>query len=192
MRSRFLVLPLVLSMLVAGCGGSSSKSTAVECTQQFWNGTIGLCLPAKWSVLEREKLALRGVPEQVMVAFQSESTVSGQTPTVTVTSEKLSSPLTSADYSRASIRSVATLPGYKLLDSRTVDIEGQSVELHIFTAQPIAGEPERRFFQVSAVAAQIGYTVTALTPVSISDTLEKEVLLILKSVRFSEATEETK
>ena len=102
------------------------------------------------------------------------------------TSEKLTTPLDSPAYSLASIRSVTTLPGYKLLDSRTVSVEGQNVELHIFTAQPVSQEPERRFFQLSAVAAGIGYTVTALTPVSISETLQKQILLIMNSVGFSE------
>jgi hypothetical protein len=180
-----------LALVLASCGGSGSTADVV-CKQQFWNGVVGLCLPAGWTVLEHEKLTERGVPEQVIVAFQSEKAVSGQTPTITVTSERLASPLDSSSYSKASIRSVSTLPGYKLLDSRSLQVEGQTVELHVFTAQPIADEPERRFFQLSAVAAGIGYTFTALTPVSISDQLEKEILLIMNSVRFSEPTASSK
>lgn len=190
MRTRYALLPILLSLALVSCSGSG-KTTGVQCVQQFWNGTVGVCLPKGWGVVERESLQARGVPDQVMVAFQSEKTVSGQTPTITVTHEKLPSPLSSPDYSKASIRSVAALPGYKLLDGRSTDVEGQTVQLHIFTAQPVAGEPERRFFQVSAVAASIGYTVTALTPVAISDTLEKEVLLILGSLRFTEPVEES-
>ena len=183
-----LLAILSVTAVLSACGGSSSKSPDVTCKEQFWNGVIGVCLPAGWSVLEREKLADRGVPDQVLVAFQAEKSVSGQSPTITVTSEKLGSPLDSTSYSKASIRSVATLPGYKLIDSRSIQVEGQNVELHVFSAQPVAGEPERRFFQLSAVAANIGYTVTALTPVSINDTPQKEVLLIMSSVRFSEPT----
>ncbi|MBI2635743.1 hypothetical protein HYW84_00245 [Candidatus Peregrinibacteria bacterium] len=181
---------LLLAALVSGCGGGSTTLDVV-CKEQFWNGVVALCLPAKWIVLEREKLEERGVPEQVIVAFQSEQAVSGQAPTLTVTSETLPAALDSAGYSKASIRSVASLPGYKLIDSRETEIEGQKVELHVFTAQPVAGEPERRFFQLSAVAANIGYTFTALTPVSISDQLQKEILLIMNSVRFSEPAAET-
>lgn len=181
------VLSIVFcTFLLASCGGGSSKTTDIVCKQQFWNGVIGVCLPDGWTVLEREKLSERGVPDQVLVAFQSEKSVSGQTPTITVTSEKLGSPLESPAYSKASIRSVTTLPGYKLIDSRSLQVEGQAVDLHVFTAQPVTGEPERRFFQLSAVAANIGYTVTVLTPVSISETLEKEITLIMNSVRFSE------
>ena len=187
-----LLAVVSLALLLASCGGSSSTSTAVVCKEQFWNGVIGVCLPTGWSVLEHEKLADRGVPDQVLVAFQAEKTVSGQSPTITVTSEKLNSPLDSSAYSKASIRSVTTLPGYKLIDSRSMQVEGQNVDLHVFSAQPVAGEPERRFFQLSAVAANIGYTVTALTPVSISDTLQKEVMLIMNSVRFSEPTTSSK
>ncbi len=177
-----------LLLLLAGCGGGDTKTAGVTCKEQFWNGVLGVCLPAGWVVLEREKLDERGVPDQVVVAFQSEKMVSGQTPTLTVTSEKLSTPLDSAAYSKASIRSVTTLPGYKLIDSRAMKVENQDVDLHVFTAQPVAGDPERRFYQLSAVAANIGYTYTALTPVSISTTLEQELLLMFKSVRFSEPT----
>ncbi len=187
-----LLAILSLTVLLAGCGGSSSKTTEVVCKQQFWNGVIGVCLPAGWTVLSQEKLADRGVPDQVLVGFQSEKSVSGQTPTITVTSEKLGSPLDSSAYSKASIRSVTTLPGYTLIDSRAIIVEGQNVELHVFSAQPVAGEPERRFFQLSAVAAAVGYTVTALTPVSISDTLQKEIMLIMNSVRFSEPAPSSK
>ncbi len=183
-----LLASFSLLFLLAGCGGGGSSAAAVVCKEQFWNGVLGVCLPAGWSVLEREKLDERGVPAQVLVAFQSDKIVSGQTPTITVTSEKLSTPLDSAAYSKASIRSVTTLPGYKLIDSRSIKIEGQSVDLHVFSAQPVAADPERRFYQLSAVAANIGYTFTALTPVSISTTLEQELLLIFNSVRFTEPT----
>ena len=183
-----LLAALSLVTVLAACGGGGSSTAEVVCKEQFWNGVVALCLPAGWTVLEREKLEERGVPEQVIVAFQSEKAVSGQTPTLTVTSETLPAPMDSPSYSKASIRSVASLPGYKLLDSRSMQVEGQAVELHVFTAQPVEGEPERRFYQLSAVAATIGYSFTALTPVSISDQLEKEILLIVNSVRFSEPT----
>ena len=185
---RFLSSLCLLAVLSA-CGGGSSSAT-VACKEQFWNGVVALCLPAGWTVLDREKLEERGVPQQVLVAFQSEQAVSGQTPTLTVTSEELPVALDSSAYSKASIRSVASLPGYTLIDSRTMQVEGQTVELHIFTAQPVEGEPERRFFQLSAVARNIGYTFTALTPVSIADQLQKEIMLIMNSVRFSEQTEQ--
>jgi hypothetical protein len=188
MRRISLALLLTGTLVLSACGGGGSTS-AVECTQQYWNGVVGLCLPEGWAVLEQDKLAERGVPDQVMVAFQSTTVISGQTPTITVTSERLTAPLDSAAYSKASVRSVTTLPGYKLIDSRSIDVEGQKVDLHVFSAQPVANDPERRFSQVSAVAANVGYTVTALTPVSISDTLEKQVTLILSSLRFSEPTD---
>jgi hypothetical protein len=184
---RFALTAATIVFLV-GCG--TSTTTAVTCDQQYWNGVFGVCLPKGWGLLDRELLQSRGISDQVVAAFQAEKVVSGQNPTVTVTTERLKSPMTSGEYSKASIRSVTTLPGYTLLDSATASVEGQSVEIHTFTAQPVTGEPERRFTQVSAVAANIGYTFTALTPVSISDTLSQEVLLILKSVRFTEPTKE--
>ena len=180
---RFLAIISTAALLTA-CGGASSS--AIACSEQFWNGVIALCLPAGWTVLEREILDDRGVPDQVIVAFQAEKSVSGQSPTITVTSEKIGLPLDTTAYSKASVRAVTTLPGYKLIDSRSMTVESQKTELHVFSAQPVAGEPERRFFQLSAVAANVGYTVTALTPVSISDTLQKEIMLIMNSVAFSQ------
>ncbi len=184
---RKFLLGVSTLVLVTSCTGSG-KTPAVSCVSQYWNGVFGVCLPKGWSLLDKEILQERGVPDQVLAAFQSDKGVSGQTPTVTVTSERLNTPLTSPDYSKASIRSVTSLPGYKLLDSKTIEVEGQDVEMHTFTAQPSTGEPERRFTQVSAVAANIGYTFTALTPVSISDTLSQEIDVIMRSVRFSEPT----
>lgn len=187
-RTLAVLAACALVAVVSGCGGGGSKSKEVVCKEQFWNGVVALCLPAGWTVLDREKLEERGVPEQVIVAFQSAQAVSGQTPTLTVTSEQLPVSMDSSAYSTASIRSVTSLPGYRLIDSRTMQVEGQTVALHVFTAQPVENEPERRFFQLSAVAANIGYTFTALTPVSISDQLQKEIALIMNSVRFSEPT----
>lgn len=172
-------------ILLTSCSGSK-KTASVSCVSQYWDGVFGICLPKGWGLLDREVLQERGVPDQVRAAFQADKGVSGQTPTVTVTSERLNTALTSSEYSAASIRSVTGLPGYKLLDSKMIEVEDQKVEIHTFTAQPVAGEPERRFTQLSVVAANIGYTFTALTPVSISDTLGQEIDLIMKSARFTE------
>jgi len=180
---RFLVPLLLTTGLLTACG---SSSTAVTCKEQFWDGTVAVCLPAGWKVIDRETLTQREIPEEVIVAFQSEKTVSGQFPSVTVTREVLSQPVDSPAYSQASIRAVAVLPGYKLIDTRPVTIETKNLSIHVFTAQPIAEEPARRYYQVSAVSKDAGYTLTALTPVSVASTLEQEVLTIMKSFGFAE------
>ncbi len=183
MKRRFLSL-LVLPILLASCGGGSS--TASLCTQQYWNGTVGACLPEGWNVVPQEMLDERGLPAEVIAAFQAEKAVSGQFPTVTVLKETLSQDADSKAYSEASIRAVSTLPGYKLIDSRSVSIDGDDVTLHVFSAQPLPEEPERRYYQISAVSNRIGYTFTALTPMSISSSLENEVTAILKSGTLKE------
>lgn len=179
---RPLALIATLSFLLVSCGGGSEAASV--CTQQYWDGTIGVCLPTGWTPVARETLNERGLPEEVIAAFQAEKAVSGQFPTVTVTQEKLTLDVDSSAYSKASIRAVSTLPGYKVIDTRSVTVDGASIEMHIFTAQPLAGEPERRFYQISSVSKGIGYTFTALTPPSIATGLEDEVTAIIKSASF--------
>jgi hypothetical protein len=147
-----------------------------------------MCLTTGWTVVDRETLTQRGVPDEVIAAFQADKAAAGQFPTITVTKETLQQKTDSASYSKASIRSVSTLPAYKVVDQRDIKVDGQTVQLHIFTAQPLADEPERRFSQVSAVAGDTGYTFTALTPLSIDTTLEQQIQTMLQSVTFTNPT----
>lgn len=173
-RSTLLVLPLLL----AACGGGSDTAT---CDQAYWDGTIGTCLPDAWIVVERDALDARGVPAEVITAFQSEKPFSGQYPTVTVTRETLQRDVESAEYSDASMTSVLNLPGYEELDTKTVEIDGEDVTLHIFSAQPRPEDPKARFYQVSFVGGKAGYTFTAAVPLAITDTTEDEILLIMEN-----------
>lgn len=178
---RQLSLLIGSSLLIASCGGSAEQA---KCTRQYWDGVIGLCMPAEWVVIEHEQLRERGIPEDVIVAFKREQAVSGQFPTMTVTQEMLKQPMDSAAYSDASVRSVSVLPGYKQIDARDVRIDDASVDLHIFTAQPSADEPERRFYQVSAVSGSSGYSVTALAPLAPPSDVESEIELMMGSITF--------
>ncbi|MDB4978931.1 MAG: hypothetical protein JWM56_1117 [Candidatus Peribacteria bacterium] len=174
-----IVSVLALTVILAACGGTSS--TATVCKEQYWDGTIGTCLPAGWSIVPREKLAERGLPEEVIAAFQRGETISGQTPVLLVTKEALTQDVKPKDYSDASIRSVSALPSYKLIDSRDEDIDGDKVQIHIYTAQPVSSEPARRFYQLSTVKNKVGYTFTALAPVSVPSALDTEILTMLKA-----------
>ena len=182
MHRRFLAL-LALPLVLSACGGGNAVA---ECQDQYWDGAVGTCLPAGWTVVDRETLSQRGVGEEVVAAFQAEESVSGQFPTVLVTREVVADDVTPDAYSKASIRSVSTLPGYKLVDSRAVTIDDADIEMHIFTAQPLSEEPERKFYQISTVHSSAGFTFTALTPVSTSSALEKEILLILQSATLTQ------
>jgi len=178
----------LLCLFVAACGGSESAS--VNCHKQYWDGTVGVCLPQGWGVVDSETLRQRGVPNDTIVAFQAEQAVSGQFPTVTVTQEVLAQPTMPDAYSKASVRSVGILPGYTLIDSIQTNVDGESVTLHIFSAQPVADEPARRFYQISTVVDSEGYTITASTPVAIEDAIENQALLILQSMTFIAIAEE--
>jgi len=175
-KSLFLLLGFTL--FLAACGGGT---TVAKCDQDYWDGTYGTCLPAGWAVVDRETLRQRGVPDETIAAFKAEASVSGQFPSITVTREALSQPMTPNDYSEASMRSVSVLPGYSLADTKKVTIDGESLSLHIFTAQPVETDPARRFYQLSTSKDSVGYTVTAAVPMFIDDSVESEVLLILKS-----------
>ena len=187
---RFSPLLLLLSLFLVSCGASTS-SDAAQC-QTYWFDQIGACLPNSWKLLDRNELTQRGVPEDVVIAFQSETSVSGQFPTISVTLEPLSTVVTPTDYSDATIRSVAVLPGYKLIDQKKVTLDGVSLPVHVFFAQPVTGEPQRRFLQVSTVVGQNGYTATALTPLTVSSALESEILTILGSITFKAPETTTK
>lgn len=179
---RTLFALILLPLLLAACG-SSDGGDAIAC-QTYWFERVGACLPGTWKLLDRTELTQRGVPDDVVIAFQSDTAVSGQFPTISVTAEPLSTVVTPEAYSEATIRSVSVLPGYKLIDQKQTSVDGVSLPVHVFYAQPVSGEPQRRFLQVSTVVGQNGYTMTALTPLTVSSALENEILSILGSITF--------
>ncbi len=175
---------LILSvLLLAACGGGSK---AVTCVEQYWNGEVGTCLPEGWFVMDRETLRQRGVPEEVLGAFQAESPESGQFPTVSITKEPLPTEEAPGDYSQASIRAVEALPGYEKIDAKSIDIAGEEVTLHVFSAKPKPEDPKRRFYQVSTVNRRTGYTISATAPYSVEKKLEQQMLFIMGSLIFEE------
>lgn len=174
-----LLLSLSAFALLTACGG---ESVTVACTNQYWDGAVGTCLPAGWHVVERADLDLRGVPPEVSVAFQADQPFSGQFATVTVTKELLTAQLTPSSYSDASVQSVSGIAGYTKVDLKKIKVNGQDASLHIFTAQPQSDQPKTRFYQLSTLSGLTGYTFTAATPVAVDTTLEKQVLLILNNV----------
>lgn len=180
---RFIPALLLFPLLLSACGSSSSSDGTAGC-QTYWFEIVGACLPDSWKLLDRTELDQRGVPEDVIIAFQNAESVSGQYPTVSITREPLSTVVGASDYSEATIRSVAVLPGYKLIDKKKISIDSVSLPVHIFFAQPISGEPQRRFMQVSTVVNKDGYTITALTPLTVKAALETEILTIIGSVTF--------
>ena len=176
---------LGLCLLLAACGGGGTDTT-ITCAFAYWDGTVGTCLPHGWHVVERSSLDQKGVPRDVLVAFQSDAPSAGQFPTVTVTREALAQPIASTAYSEASVQSVKSLPGYQEVDVRTVTVDDADVSLHIFSAQPRPDEPKSRFYQVSAAKDSAGYTFTAAVPLSIESAMENQILLILGNATFRE------
>ncbi len=181
-----LFAPLALALLLAACGGSSAST----CTQSYWDGTIGTCLPDGWHIAEDAELEERGIPQEVFVAFQSDEPFSGQYPTVTVTRESIDKDVTSEDYSEANMEAVKSLPGYEEIDSKQVTIDGSKVHVHVFGAQPRPEDPKTRFYQVSIAADGNGYSFTGAVPLGVEDTVENQILLILQNATLKEATKE--
>lgn len=177
------ILIITASIVLVSCGGSSDS---IACDTSYWDGTVGTCLPESWEILDGETLHQRGIPEETIAAFQSSESFSGQFPTVAVTRERLANVVDPAQYSDANMRSVEVLDGYEHIDTREFSIDGETISLHVFTGQPIEGEPRRRFYQVSTTVEDVGYTVTAVSPVSIDKGLEESLLLILEQVTFKE------
>ncbi len=177
-----LILAMAATVILTACGGSGGTTTAVACTDAYWDGVVGTCLPKGWHVVDRTALDQRGVPSEVLVAFQADTPTAGQFATVTVTRESLSRQMTSVDYSDASVQSVLAMPGYTKIDLTKVPVDDSSVSFHTFSAQPSADQPKTRFSQVSAATGANGYTFTASTPLSIDATLTKQIQLILSNV----------
>lgn len=177
------------TLLLSACGSSgSSDNASIVCDQQFWNGTVAVCLPKGWKVLSKESLQTLGVPEETIAAFQYETPHAGQIDTVTVTREPLAADATTSDYSQANVLAVSTLPDYKLIDKQTVTIDGEESSLHIFSARPSADQPVRRYYQVSGAKERTGFTFTGSFPLSIQDNEADQVQFILKNVSFQDPT----
>lgn len=172
---RYPILLSALLLALSACGGG----TTVECAQQYWDGEVGTCLPSGWQVLDRANLDDRGVPEEAVVAFQTEESIAGQYLTIVVTRENLPEEVTSSEYSEAGAASVTTLPGYARIDETNVKIDAENHILHAFTAQPSKDQPMARFYQLSLAKGRTGYTFTAATPVSIDESAEERITAIL-------------
>lgn len=184
---RFVCSIFVLGILLTACGGGSS---AVSCEQRYWDGTVGTCLPADWVVIDAETLRQRGVPSETIIAFQSGEPVSGQFPTVAITRERMTQATSPAAYSDASIRAVSALPAYERIDMRDVTVDGEAVQLHVFSAKPVSEEPTRRYYQISTTVGNDGFTATAVVPVSIESAVEDEIVFVLEGVTYVAPSDE--
>lgn len=185
---RSTALIAVSFLFLAACGGSGGGDVA--CDQTYWDGTVGTCLPEGWIVIEREALQERGIPGETIVAFQAEKPFSGQYPTVTVTRETLDDEVPSDEYSEASIESVLNLPGYEELDTQSMTIDDEDVQMHVFSAQPRPEDPKAKFYQVSFSGDKAGYTLTAAVPLAVSDETEDAIVLILENATLVEPAED--
>ncbi len=186
-RFTFVLMAVVLC---TACSSSTSKKTVV-CTQQYWNGSVGVCLPAGWHVLSKESMQTLGIPQETIAAFQSDIPHAGQIDTVTITSEPLTEEMKMKDYSAASMLAVSALADYQLIDKQTITVDSEEVSLHVFSARPSPDQPSRRYYQVSGVSKKIGYTFTGSFPLSISETEAAEVKLILESATFIDPSTQT-
>ena len=174
--------------LLSACGGTTETAT---CANDYWNGTVGTCVPAEWTVIDETVMAQRGIEaiDQVVVAFESEKAVSGQFPRVAITEETLAQEMTALEFSEASIRSVVGVAGYEELDTKEVTVAGEGVKLHVFSAQPDEGQPKQRFYQLGTVSGSTGYAVTGMAPLSIDENLEREILILILGLTFTEQVE---
>lgn len=183
-----VALLLVLPFLLVACSGSEGDGArgdaSAACEQRYWDGTVGTCLPANWVVVSQESMDERGLPAEVITAFQSKTAISGQYPTVTVTTENVGQNMTPQAYSFDSIRAVTALPEYAEVSKEDWTIDGEQVELHIFTARPIEREPVGRFYQVSTVSDGVGYTFTGFTRVAAGNG-DSQIRVILGNISFT-------
>ena len=182
MHMKHTSLLIGFALLLSACGGGDGATA--DCDTQYWDEVFGTCLPSGWVVVDKETMDHRGIPEETIVAFRAEEAVSGQFPTVTVTAEPLSEVLTPQQYSEASIRMVSVLPGYTIIDKKDVEIDGEIVSLHTFSAQPIDTDPARRFYQLSTVLDTKGFTITGTVPLFVEDSVASQIVTLLENTTF--------
>lgn len=181
--SKLLFPALALSLALASCGGSSS--TAVSCKDQYWDGTVALCVPTGWSTMDQETMRQRGLGEETIVVLQSDEAVSGQFPTFTVTREYLGQEVDAPAYENESTRLMkSAVAGYKQIDSRATDLDGKTMHVHVFSGQLREGSPQRRYYQLSTAANKTGFTFMVMAPLSVPDTLQKQINLMFDNVSF--------
>jgi hypothetical protein len=128
----------------------------------------------------------RGLPPELVAAYQADAALSDVYPTITVTRQVLGTAMTPEAFSEASVASVAVLPEYKQLDERSVTIDGQSVPIHVYSAKLRPDRPAQRYYQLSTVSGRSGFTLTGALPLSITTPLEQQVLLVLQNATFIE------
>lgn len=141
-------------------------------------------------MVSAEDLQTRGSPREVVIAFQSDTPISGRFPLVTVTAQSLAGEADVTEFDEQSRQAVKTLPGYSLVDEKAQTIDEQSTTLHIFTAQPIAEQPVQRFYQVSYPSGGKGYTFTGVLPLSVAKDEETRLMTLLTNITFTERKEE--
>lgn len=184
-----LSAPLIVATLLLTSCGSSGTTPSASCVSTYWDGTIGTCLPAGWNALSHDEVIARGMPADVVIAFQAADALSGQFPTITVTRERLQQAMAPAAYSAASVALVARRSDYAKIDTKEVTIDSQKVILHVFSAQPLTGEPKQRFYQLASTSGETGYVFTAALPLSAPESVVSQVTLILTNVTFTAPAE---
>ena len=183
--SKLPVLALSLALALSACGGGTG--TSVSCKDQYWDGTVGLCVPVGWGAMDQETMRQRGLGEETIVVLQSDAAVSGQFPTFTVTREYLGEDTDALTYESESTRLMkSAVGGYKQIDSRSVDLDGKTMHVHVFSGQLREGSPQRRYYQLSTAVNKTGFTFMVMAPLSVPDTLQKQINLMFDNVSFKQ------
>jgi hypothetical protein len=178
---------LAATLLLAACSGSGGSSSTASCDEQIWTGEFGLCLPEGWEEVSDELLMQKQVPEETIAAFRLTEKRARQRDIVVVSKETLSEQTDSMGYAGDNIKTVAVTPDYKLIDKREKSVDGKETLLHIFSAKPVPDVPARRFYQLSIVKGNLGYTFTASLPFSVPNEINEEIVALFDSVTLEEA-----
>ena len=178
-KQKHIALGIILSILLAGCGGSGTTCDEIVQVNEF-----SMCLLSDWAQVPEESLRLEGVPEETMAAFQMKVERGGQRDNIVITRERVKSGVAPLQYAETNMKIVEKTPEYMLTEKRELTVDGKDTILHIFSARPVPDLPARRFYQVSFVSGTTGYVVTGTLPYSVEETIEQGLLTMLSSVSF--------
>lgn len=176
MRRSAILLPI---LLLASCSGR------VSCPEKTTADGFEICLGNGWEEVSKENLRAEGVPEETIAAFQLTDERGGQRDNVVVSREPLAAKASASAYAEANVRTVSATPEYSLIEKREVGIDGAETLLHIFTARPVPDLPARRFYQLSLTEGNTGYVFTGTLPLSVDETVEKELIDMVLSVSLN-------
>lgn len=153
------------------------------CDHPFWTGAVGLCLPDGW-----EEVAPADVTDKTdaVLAFQSPAFDRTRRAALIIEQAGLLDLSSSAIYSSQKIDEAMSWAFYTLVSKTDVDLDGQTVSLHVFTAQEPKAFGIKTYYQLSGLRGRTGFTATVAVDDDIAASWDALLRDAVSSLTFTE------